>query len=60
MLVLEVKLLSVGLQAFRATDLILEVVETDGKIEFLEGLAEPPVKQAKHQNVEVLKTSDVG
>ena len=30
MLVLKIKLLSVGLQAFWTTDLIFEVVETDG------------------------------
>lgn len=60
MLIFGVELLVVGLQAFWLTDLILKFVETDCKTEFLERLAKGPVKQAKHHDVEVLKTADVG
>ena len=60
MLVFFVKFLSDGLQALRATDLILEFVKTYSQAKFLEGLAEGQIKQPENHDVKVLKTANVG
>jgi hypothetical protein len=60
LLVFFVKFLSVGLQALRATDLILEFVKTYSQAKFLEGLAKGPVKKPENHDVKILKTANVG